>query len=74
MAERGLQMAIDAERLGAATDDGAPVFVPAGTEVDGEFYCASCGYGVAVRRALPSCPMCGGGSWEPPSSSPFLGR
>jgi len=25
--------------------------------------CARCGYGVAVRREPPRCPMCGGQVW-----------
>lgn len=66
-------MAIDSRRLEAA-DEGVPAFLAAGTEADGEYYCADCGYGVAVRRTLPTCPMCGGETWEPPASSPFVPR
>jgi hypothetical protein len=29
------------------------------------YTCASCGYGIAVRNELPSCPMCRGNTWEP---------
>lgn len=39
-------------------------FAVAGTEASGEFRCSDCGYGAVVRRALPSCPMCGGTVWE----------
>ena len=42
-------------------------FHAAGELADGEFHCAECGYGVAVRTTLPMCPMCGGASWEPSS-------
>jgi rubrerythrin len=40
------------------------VFNAAGDQAFGEYRCAECGYGVTIRTALPSCPMCGGGSWE----------
>ena len=42
-----------------------------GEPVKGEFHCCSCGYGVAIYRALPPCPMCGGTSWEQAAWSPF---
>jgi rubrerythrin len=32
-----------------------------------ELVCVSCGYGVVVRVAPASCPMCRGSSWRPPS-------
>lgn len=35
-----------------------------GTDARGEFECAECGYGAAVTRALPTCPMCRGESWQ----------
>jgi rubrerythrin len=56
-------------RLPTATEDGNPVFHAAGAEAVGEYACAECGYGVTVRRALPTCPMCGGAVWEPAGSS-----
>jgi rubrerythrin len=32
-----------------------------------EFRCGSCGYGIAVQRQPPVCPMCGASSsWQPP--------
>ena len=67
-------MSIDFDRIGAAAEEGIPVFVAAGTETEGEFYCAECGYGVAGRRTLPTCPMCGGSMWEPPGTSAFVSR
>ncbi len=67
-------MAIDSDRLRGPVNAGVPVFIRAGTETVGEYYCAACGYGVAVRRALPVCPMCGGETWEPPATSAFLSR
>lgn len=37
----------------------------AGVEVEGEFRCAGCGYGISIYSKLPRCPMCGTESWEP---------
>ena len=54
-----------------AEPNGAPVFLVAGSPAIGEFRCAECGYGVAVRRLLPQCPMCRGLAWEDPSTSPY---
>ncbi len=42
-----------------------------GEAVKGEFHCSSCGYGVAIYRTLPPCPMCGGRIWEQVPWSPF---
>ena len=42
-----------------------------GDAAKGEYHCSSCGYGVAIYRTLPQCPMCGGTSWEPAAWSPF---
>lgn len=42
-----------------------------GQVVKGEYHCSECGYGVAIVRALPLCPMCGGKSWEQAAWSPF---
>ena len=42
-----------------------------GDAAKGEFRCAECGYGVAVVKTLPPCPMCGGGAWEQSTWSPF---
>ena len=42
-----------------------------GESAKGEFHCSSCGYGVAIYRTLPLCPMCGGTSWEPAAWRPF---
>ena len=39
-------------------------FLLAGERADGEFHCAECTYGIAVRGPLPHCPMCGGSAWE----------
>lgn len=46
-------------------------FWTTGSAVKGEFHCAECGYGVAVYRALPVCPMCGGTTWEQTPWSPL---
>jgi len=46
-------------------------FRETGEQAKGEFRCAECGYGVAVVRTLPLCPMCGGHAWEESTWSPF---
>ena len=48
--------------VGAVGKDGG---FAAGSPAKGEFHCTGCGYGVVVRRVLPACPMCQGGSWQP---------
>jgi rubrerythrin len=60
-------------RISADEGSGADYvrFWPAGQAVKGEFHCAECGYGVAVYRTLPRCPMCGGEAWEQAAWSPF---
>jgi hypothetical protein len=35
-------------------------FAVAGTDAAGEFRCTGCGYGAAVQRVVPACPMCAG--------------
>jgi hypothetical protein len=59
------------ERPTTAADGDAIQFSAAGDHVKGEFRCAECGYGVAVCRELPTCPMCGCQSWEAASWRPF---
>jgi rubrerythrin len=51
------------ERAAAEPEGGSSLFT-AGHPATGEFRCAECGYGVAVRSALPECPMCRGRAWE----------
>ena len=51
--------------------DGDPVFLAAGAAASGEYVCAGCGYGIAVRTVLPECPMCRGVQGERPSTSPY---
>ena len=46
-------------------------FWATGTDAQGSFHCADCGYGVSVRTKLPACPMCGGRTWELSPTSPF---
>lgn len=55
------------------TNDGFVAFHAVGAEVAGACRCAECGYGVAVFRTLPRCPMCGGETWEEESAQP-VGR
>jgi rubrerythrin len=63
---------VQLESQGAALEaKGDPVFLAAGTAASGEFHCAECGYGIAVRSRLPECPMCRGIEWEEPATSPY---
>jgi rubrerythrin len=71
---RGSSQVADVREQGKRRDDPAEDFIEfltAGVRVKGEFHCAECGYGVTIVRTLPSCPMCGGESWEQASWSPF---
>jgi rubrerythrin len=54
----------DRGRIMSLESAGYVDFAAAGEAVAGEFSCAECGYGVAVQRTLPLCPMCGGTAWE----------
>jgi len=58
-----------------ASDDASAAeyvqFFAAGESVKGEFHCSECGYGVAIFRVLPRCPMCGCETWEEAPWSPF---
>jgi rubrerythrin len=51
------------ERAAADPEGGSSLFT-AGRRAAGEFRCADCGYGIAVRSVLPDCPMCRGRAWE----------
>jgi rubrerythrin len=51
--------------------EGFVQFWSTGQAVKGEFHCAECGYGVTVYRALPTCPMCSGSTWEQVPWSPM---
>ena len=64
-------MTIEANAAKDAASTGYVQFWSAGESVKGEFHCAECGYGVAICRELPRCPMCGGVSWEQAPWSPF---
>jgi len=44
----------------------------AGAAARGEFHCGGCGYGISVRRLLPTCPMCRGTEWHPSPGRPVL--
>jgi rubrerythrin len=59
---------------GRAADESAGDYLQfhlAGERAKGEFRCSECGYGVAVFKDLPLCPMCGGTVWEDSAWSPF---
>lgn len=43
---------------------------PAGSHRS-DYRCASCGYGVVAIDTLPTCPMCGGSTWDPAEWRPF---
>jgi hypothetical protein len=64
-------MTVDADAAKDGANTGYVQFWSTGESVKGEFHCAECGYGVAVCRELPRCPMCGGESWEQAPWSPF---
>jgi len=64
-------MTVDANAAKDGLSTGYVQFWSTGESVKGEFHCAECGYGVAVCRELPRCPMCGGESWEQAPWSPF---
>ena len=53
------------------SSDGYVAFVSTGTRATGQYRCASCGYGITLHSKLPSCPMCGGESWEQSAWTPF---
>jgi hypothetical protein len=55
----------------AGGGDGFVEFVSTGDRAKGEYHCSDCGYGVTVSSVLPRCPMCGGGTWEQSTWSPF---
>jgi hypothetical protein len=44
----------------------------AGAAARGEFHCGGCGYGISVRRLLPTCPMCRGTEWHPSPGRPLV--
>lgn len=63
---------LDAEEPpGVGGGDGYVELHAAGERARGEFRCSGCGYGVAIASALPTCPMCGGASWERAPWAPF---
>ena len=66
---RGVQVLQDARVREDA--DGYVEFWQAGVAAKGEFHCAECSYGVTVFKTLPTCPMCGGDTWELAAWSPF---
>ncbi|HZR94758.1 MAG TPA: hypothetical protein VFA56_03640 [Gaiellaceae bacterium] len=51
-------------RIVSLESAGYVAFAATGDTATGEYQCAECGYGVAVQRRLPLCPMCGGSAWE----------
>ena len=53
---------IEADAEAAGVDDERKA---AGERAVGPHRCAACGYGVAVYRVLPACPMCAGDLWVP---------
>lgn len=49
-----------------SSDEQASTTRFAGEPAHGQFLCCGCGYGIAVRAVLPTCPMCAGDEWEEP--------
>ena len=64
-------MATDEDAMSGTLELTTSRTAPAGAPAKGEFRCTLCGYGVAVHRELPRCPMCAGEDWEPARWSPF---
>jgi rubrerythrin len=62
---------IEREQFPAEVSGDYVAFLQAGDSAKGSFRCADCGYGVVVTARLPTCPMCGSGSWEQSEWSPF---
>ncbi len=62
---------VDQTRSGAAEVGDFVRFYTTGERAKGEYRCSVCGYGVAVWKELPRCPMCGGETWEQSDWSPF---
>lgn len=58
-------MLIESDRNSLAGRETTPVQGHRERGAAGEYHCASCGYGIAVRSPLPLCPMCGGPDWDP---------
>ena len=54
-----------------SSPDDFVVLFAAGTRATGQYRCATCGYGITLHASLPTCPMCGGESWEQAAWSPF---
>ena len=59
-----LDIEADAQSAGVDAEQRA-----AGEPAVGPYRCAACGYGVAVYRVLPACPMCAGDLWVPDAAA-----
>jgi hypothetical protein len=57
-------LAIDSERVSLGGGDAGDPRALLGVTPTA-YVCSGCGYGIAVRGHLPSCPMCGGDAWQP---------
>jgi rubredoxin len=67
---KGSKMLGEAQTVGE-TDGDYVEFIAAGMRARGDYRCSGCGYGVNVHAELPTCPMCGGTSWEQSAWSPL---
>jgi rubredoxin len=67
----GFETGRETEPVSGPADGDYVQFWTTGDSVKGEFRCSECGYGVAVCRDLPVCPMCAGKTWEQADWSPF---
>jgi hypothetical protein len=45
--------------------------VHSGVGVRSDYRCAACGYGVVAIDLPPTCPMCGGSTWDHAEWRPF---
>jgi hypothetical protein len=43
----------------------------AATSVRSDYRCSACGYGVVAIELPPTCPMCGGSTWDHAAWRPF---
>jgi rubrerythrin len=67
------QSAVDREvhMIDLIAPDDAPSAAAPTAALPVDFLCSVCGYGVAVRRVPPACPMCRSEAWVPTVWRPF---
>jgi hypothetical protein len=60
---RGRVKPLEIEERRSDADAHAAEIRATGEAAEGPHRCVACGYGVAVYRVLPTCPMCAGDLW-----------